>query len=71
MVSSLLLVLMITLSSETISSVSNMIPKVMAYSLNQTISEKGVALLYNSHLDEYDPDNETSGTPVVWGYLYL
>lgn len=44
---------------------------VQAYSLNTTISEKGCALQYNSHLDEYDPDNETSGVPVIMGLLYM
>ena len=69
--SSLLLTLLVTLSPSTISSALNLLPSALAYSLNQTISEQGVALMYNSHLDEYDPDVEESGTPVIYGYLYL
>ena len=42
-----------------------------AYSLNNTVSEVGVALRYNSHISGWDPDVKGSGTPVIWGHLYL
>lgn len=44
---------------------------VQAWSLNQTLTEKGVALQYSSHIDGYDPDIKDSGVPVIYGLLQL
>ena len=72
MATSLLLTMMVTLSPSKLGSMlDQMVTTVNAYSLNQTISEKGVALQYNSHLDGYDQDVEGSGTPVIWGFIYM
>jgi len=40
-------------------------------SRNQTISDYGIALTYNSHLINWDKDDPESGDPVIQGYFYL
>lgn len=71
MATSLLFALLVSLSPSSISSTLEMIPKVYAFSLNQTISEKGVALKYNSNLRGYDEDVEGSGVPEIYGMIYM
>ena len=71
MATSLLFALLVTMSPETLSSVVEILPRVNGYSLNQTISEKGVALQYNSHLDGFDLDVEGSGVPVIYGLIHM
>ena len=72
MATSLMLAILITLSPDTIMSSLEIIPKVVyASSLNQTMSEKGVAFKYNSNLEGFDEDVEDSGVPVIHGYIYM
>lgn len=71
MATSLLLALLVCLSPDTLSSTLEIIPKVYAFSLNKTISEKGLALKYNSNLEGFDEDVEGSGTPVIHGMIYM
>mmetsp|Transcript_11521 Transcript_11521/g.17368 ORF Transcript_11521/g.17368 Transcript_11521/m.17368 type:complete len:84 (+) Transcript_11521:15-266(+) len=42
-----------------------------AASFNETISEYGMALTYNSHLFEWEDGNDTSGNPAIQGYIYV
>ena len=44
---------------------------ILAYSRNQSISEWGIALKYNTHILDYNPDDPTAGTPVLNGYLFV
>lgn len=44
---------------------------VSAYSRNQTISEWGISLTYNTHLVDWEIDVPDSGTPVFNGYFYI
>lgn len=41
------------------------------YSRNQSVSEYGISLTYNTHLLDWDIDVPDSGTAVLNGYFYV
>ena len=51
--------------------VSALISQVFCYSRNQTVSEWGISLTYNTHLVDWEIDIEDSGKPVLNGYFYI
>ena len=45
------------------------VASVLAASLNTTLTETGIGLIYNSHLEGHVIGEKDSGTPVIQGYL--
>lgn len=41
----------------------------LAASLNNTLTEQGIGLMYNSHLEGWSEADPKNGTPVIQGYL--
>ena len=50
---------------------SLLINGISGYSRNQSISEYGIALTYNTHLNDWDIDTPDSGTAVFNGYFFV
>ena len=44
---------------------------ISGYTRNQSISEWGISLTYNTHLENWDIDTPDSGTPVFNGYFFI
>ena len=48
-----------------------LINSISGYSRNQSVSEWGIAMTYNTHLLDWDIDTPDSGTAVFNGYFYI